>query len=202
VTLPENITKIGAYAFSNCGSLKSITIPGSVKEIDYNAFHHCKELTDVYFGGTEQEWKKIKIGSYNYDLLDANIHFNEAPVKDDTIGVIVYGSKVKFDQEPFIEDGRTLVPLRAIFEALGATVEWDEKTSTVTANKDGVEIELQIGSNEMKVGDEVKILDVPAKISGGRTMVPVRAISEAFGCKVEWDGETRNVTVSGNDGVV
>ena len=201
VTLPENITKIGSYAFSECSSLKSITIPGSVKKIDYNAFERCEELTDVYFGGTEEEWKKVKIGSYNYAVSDENIHFNEAPVKDDTIGVIVYGSKVKFDQEPFIEDGRTLVPLRAIFEALGATVEWDEKTSTVKANGNNVEIELQIGSKEMKVGNEVKILDVPAKIAGGRTMVPVRAISEAFGCNVEWDAETRTVIVSGDNSV-
>ena len=54
---------------------------------------------------------------------------------------------------------------------------------------------IEVGSNEMKVNSEIKTLDVPAMIVGGRTMVPARAIAEAFGCTVGWDGENRVVTI-------
>jgi len=91
---------------------------------------------------------------------------------------------------------RTLVPLRAIFEALGATVDWDGATQTVTAKKDSDVIKLQIGSNEMTVNGKTVTLEVPAQLINGRTMVPVRAIAEAFGAEVYWDAATRTVKIT------
>lgn len=114
----------------------------------------------------------------------------------DEITVIVNGKKVIFDQKPIISEGRTLVPLRAIFEALKADVQWDEETKTVTSLRGETKISLQIGSNNMYVNDAAKVLDVPAQIVNSRTLVPVRAISEAFGAKVEWSGETKTVTIT------
>ena len=114
----------------------------------------------------------------------------------DEITVIVNGKKVIFDQKPIISEGRTLVPLRAIFEALKADVQWDDTTKTVTSLRDETKISLQIGSNNMYVNDAAKVLDVPAQIVNSRTLVPVRAISEAFGAKVEWIGETKTVTIT------
>lgn len=101
------------------------------------------------------------------------------------------------DTKPFIEDGRTLVPMRAIFEALGATVDWDAENRRVTA-KDPAKnttIVLTIDSNEMLVGNEKIELDVPAKIVNDRTVVPVRAIAESLGCNVTWDGDSRTVYI-------
>ena len=115
---------------------------------------------------------------------------------DSAINVKLNGKYVVFDQPPVLEDGRTLVPLRAIFEALGATVEWDGATQTVTATKDGVTIKLQIGSNIMYIGEAQKTLDVSAKLISSRTLVPVRAISESFGCDVGWDGGNRVVIIN------
>ncbi|MBO5370356.1 MAG: copper amine oxidase N-terminal domain-containing protein, partial [Clostridia bacterium] len=69
------------------------------------------------------------------------------------------GEKVLFDVLPTITDGRTLVPLRAIFEALGAKVEWNGETQTITATKDDKTVVLTIGSNEMTVDGETKTLD-------------------------------------------
>jgi len=114
------------------------------------------------------------------------------------IKVKVNGEYVKFDQKPVIENDRTLVPMRAIFEALGADVEWFNDTQSVIAeNKEGVRITLIIGSKNMLINNkDMVILDVPAKIMGSRTMVPLRAISEAFDCKVEWDGESKLVTIT------
>lgn len=101
-----------------------------------------------------------------------------------------------YGQEPVIQNGRTLVPLRAAFEALGATVEWDNEKRAAVSQKDDVTIVLEIGSDIMKINEQDKKLDVPAEIMNGRTMVPVRAVAEAFGCNVEWDNNARAVIIT------
>ena len=83
-----------------------------------------------------------------------------------------------------------------IFEALDAEVVWDDITRTVRAAKGDTTIELPIGSNELKVNQEIKYLDVPAKIINNRTMVPARAVAEAFGCNVAWDDINRVVIIN------
>jgi len=111
------------------------------------------------------------------------------------IQVLLNGEAIIFDQPPVIENGRTLVPLRAIFEAMGAEVDWDQATRTVTAELDDVNISLTIDSNILyRNGEEIE-LDVPAKIVGGRTLVPVRAIAESFGAEVGWVQASRTVTI-------
>ena len=118
--------------------------------------------------------------------------------ESNAITVLVNGEAVAFeDQAPVIQNDRTLVPLRAIFEALGATVSWDGETQTVMAIKANTIIALQIGSESLFVNNDVKKLDVPAQIINDRTMVPARAVAEAFGCQVDWDQETQTVTVNG-----
>ena len=112
------------------------------------------------------------------------------------ISVTLNGERIDFDQPPVIVNDRTLVPLRAIFEALGATVAWDDNTRTVTAKKDSMFISLAIGSDKLYVNDKEITLDVPAQIVNDRTLVPVRAISESFGCKVDWNGDTRTVIIN------
>ena len=113
----------------------------------------------------------------------------------DNIGVTVNGAEVSFDQPPIIVDNRTLVPLRAIFEAMGATVDWDQETQTVTSSKGDISVSLTIGSNTMyKNGSPVE-LDVPAQVVNGRTLVPVRAVSEAFGADVDWNQDTKTVII-------
>ncbi len=111
------------------------------------------------------------------------------------VTVKVDGSYVDFDVPPTIIDGRTLVPVRAIFEALGATVEWDDTTKTVSSRLGGTVITLPVGSQTMKKNDTDITLDVPAMIIDGRTLVPVRAISEAYNCTVNWLAETRCVDI-------
>lgn len=118
---------------------------------------------------------------------------------DDDITVYVNNQAVVFeDQAPFIENERTLVPMRAIFEALGATVEWDGETQTVISYDpiSEVSIVMQIGSNKMFVNDKAVELDVPAKIVNDRTVVPVRAVAEGMNSEVDWDGERRVVLVT------
>ena len=120
-----------------------------------------------------------------------------AEAKDpNKIEVFLNGEKMTFDSEPYIENGTTRVPMRAIFEGLGAKVDWDSEDKIVTAQKDGVEIKLTIGEDTALVnGVENKLL-VPAEIKNSRTMVPLRFVSEALGAKVDWDGETKTITIT------
>jgi putative sterol carrier protein len=97
--------------------------------------------------------------------------------------------------QPVLENGRTLVPMRAIFEALGASVEWDEQTKTVTAKKFTTEIKISIGGKALKNSEEVT-LDVPAKIVDGKTLVPLRFVGEALGAQVEWDSNTKTISIT------
>ncbi len=117
----------------------------------------------------------------------------------DVITIMVDGKYVDcsvYGQLPVIVEGRTLVPLRSVFEALGATVEWNDAERSVTSVKGDVTITLAVNSNEMVVNAAIKTLDVPACIMNDRTMVPVRAVAEAFGCKVEWNNDTRTVVIT------
>ncbi len=112
------------------------------------------------------------------------------------ITVMLDGNKIAFDQLPIIDNGRTLVPLRAIFDALGAEVEWDGATRTVTAKKDDVEIKLTIDKTTATKNGEAIELDVPAKIVGGRTMVPARFVADCFGVDVDWKGDIKQVVLT------
>jgi len=103
------------------------------------------------------------------------------------IAVFIDGRRLYFDVPPKVENGRTLVPLRAFFEALGAQVDWYGETKTIVAVKDGVQVELAVGAKEALVNGNPVPLDVPAKVEEGRTLVPLRFVSEAFGAQVVWD---------------
>lgn len=110
--------------------------------------------------------------------------------------VTLNGEKVDcaaYGQEATIVEDRTLVPLRAIFEALGADIVWDEPTRTVISARGNDVIELTIGSNVLLKNKQSVEVDVPARIMSDRTMVPVRVIAESFGVLVEWDNSTRTV---------
>lgn len=112
------------------------------------------------------------------------------------VKVYLDGNMLVFDQPPIIEDGRTLVPLRAVFEALGADVDWDGDTRTVTAQKEQLKIELQIGSKVAYVNNQPVELDVPGRIVNDRTLVPLRFVSEALGARVDWDGSASIVRIT------
>lgn len=110
------------------------------------------------------------------------------------ITVLLNGKKIEFDVAPVIENGRTLVPLRAIFEELDMEVTYDN--GVITAEKEGLEIDLSVDSDIAYVGGEQKTLDVPSRIVDGRTLVPLRFVGESTGLTVDYNGETRIVTMN------
>jgi len=96
---------------------------------------------------------------------------------------------------PAIYNGHTLLPLRFVGEALGAKFNYDPGTKTVTFSTAARSVTLKIGGTSAVVdGREVK-LDVPARVVSGRTLVPLRFVGESLGAKVNWDGNTKTITV-------
>jgi hypothetical protein len=112
------------------------------------------------------------------------------------VAVELNGIEVSFpDQQPIIIDGRTLVPVRFVSEALGAVVEWHEQTSRVTVALADKVIALSLGSRMVTVDNAQLFLDVSAQAVGGRTMVPLRFVSEMLGAKVHWDQSRNRVVI-------
>lgn len=112
------------------------------------------------------------------------------------VDLYVDNNLIETDTPPTIVDGRTLVPVRAIFEAIGATVEWDNDTRTATGIRNGIIVTIQIDNATAYVNGEARALDVPAQIINSRTMVPARFISEAIGCDVTWYQPTETVGIA------
>ena len=135
--------------------------------------------------------------SYTFYKKGSSIRFNAEP-ENEEIGVMIDGVDITFDQPPVIVNDRTLVPMRRIFEILGAEVSWDDANYVVTAVKGDLTIVMGIGSNTMYVGDALKALDVPAQLVNSRTMVPARAIAESLGCDVQWDESQNKVIITTN----
>lgn len=108
------------------------------------------------------------------------------------------GSQLSMPIDPILHDGRTLVPLRPMFEALGARVDWDNDTRTVTATLDDKIIILQINNKIATVnGNEIE-LDVAGKLINGSTFIPVRFIAESLGAKVDWNPNSKTVIIISN----
>ncbi len=128
-------------------------------------------------------------------LLIGCLGFSSAALAEDTIQIIIDDKVLSTDVPPMIIEGRTLVPLRAIFEALGAVVGWDEATQTVTATKQGTTIVLTIDQKQATVNGATQELDVPATVINDRTMVPVRFIANSLGSYVEWVDSTQTVII-------
>ena len=118
------------------------------------------------------------------------------------IRVLLDGKPLSFDTAPINDGGRILVPMRHIFEALGATVDWDPTSRTATAIRNDRTVRLQIGAREAFINDRAYKLDVPGKIVRGRTLVPLRFVGEAFGADVQWNGGTHTVIITSPTDVI
>ncbi len=115
---------------------------------------------------------------------------------EEDIKVKMNGKYMNFDAPPKIINDRTLVPMRAIFEALGAKVDWEDETQTATGKTENVSVSIKINDNSIIKNGIKKELDVPAQLISDRTMVPIRAISEAFGCSVSWNENENTVIIN------
>lgn len=143
----------------------------------------------------ERIMKKILALILAFTMLAAlNISAIAEEIPDVTL--IVDGKVADCDVPPVIEEGRTLVPVRALFESLDAKVGWNARTKKITIVYNETEILLFADSVVAIVDNLYKELDVAAKIIDSRTMIPVRFVSETLKFGVEWDEKTRTVTVT------
>ncbi len=157
---------------------------------------------------TQEEYKRIlkenkkkranepqeEKNSYVVDGKNRDIN-EENPVKH--IVVMVDLQYVYFpDQQPYInEDNRSMVPLRFVAEKMGCEVDWNQETHTVTISKEGITIVLKVGENKALVHQEEKTFDTKAEVTNGRTMIPLRFISECLGAEVDWKAESTTVFI-------
>ena len=111
------------------------------------------------------------------------------------INVFINDQDYTFDPAPTIQNGRTLVPMRAFFEAMGADVEWEIETRTAVGKRNDTEVRIPVGSDQPTVDGDVLNIDVPAVTRNDRTFVPLRFVGEAFGDTVDWDGDTRTINI-------
>ena len=144
---------------------------------------------------------KVYIDSADYGTI--SLYFTDGTILTDKVAkgvndnadVYVNGDYLESDTAPVIINGRTLVPMRSIFEKLGAEIKWDDATKTVTGTKNGTEVIIKIGEETATANGESVRLDVPAIIENGRTLVPLRFVSEALGCQVGWEETEKRIDI-------
>ncbi len=175
------------------GCLIPVISVAAVLIMSVSAFAHPGR-TDANGGHTiNADGWGYAVGTYHYhDRYGNIIPADKESGKVTAISVVVNGKKIQSDVDPVIIDGRTLLPLRAVAEALGCGVEWDNDTRTaylstpdyqstekVTFEGDGIKVALN---------NELVSFDVEPTILNERTVVPIRPVAEKLGCTVEWDG--------------
>lgn len=121
---------------------------------------------------------------------------NTAVLQIGSTVISINGNESRLDTAPVIQNGRTLLPLRAVVEGLGGSVAWEEETRTAVFAKGDKVIFMTIGSNTAFVNTTEFTMDVEPVIIGGRTMLPIRFVAENLGFQVEWDEITQKITVT------
>lgn len=157
-----------------------------------------KSQTQLPFGfdldaGSVSAPSQMEIRVYNKE--NSQVASKKFPLSSQ-VSMVIDGKEPAFEQPPVIRNGNTLAPVRAVLEAMGAKVSWDDETRTVTAQRGSTTITMKIGQNFMMKGNEKVNLEEPAQLVGNYTMIPARAAGEAFGGAVSWDAKTRTVTVT------
>ncbi|MGM9551753.1 MAG: copper amine oxidase N-terminal domain-containing protein [Clostridia bacterium] len=122
-----------------------------------------------------------------------------ALAEENEISVYLDAEKIDFDVKPQIINGRTMVPIRAIFEKMGAVVDWDGSTNTAVCTKDGTVVKMTVNSMDMYINNQITKMDVSPVVIEGRTLAPVRYVAEAFGGYVQWSVLNNAVVICSKD---
>lgn len=189
----EASTEFGA----TCGAIISLVSPNTSSAIVNTAL---KLDNTVYASNGTDNLRAYYTNKalFTYEVTPSGVRFSALAYPDMSNGIqlIVNDQFVSLDVPPRIIEGRTLVPLRGIFEQLGATAQWDQSTLTATMTRGDSIVKVTIGSQTAWVNGEKKTLDVPAQLISSRTLVPVRFIAEALGAQVGWNNSPQTVILS------
>jgi len=192
----ENVSSFGGYMVNYargtyekpCFTVELCPISVDYPYTDYNRFYYTVKKALPIGLIMADEVMKMEAVTDNYP--------DPTPEqKPSEIRVFIDGEELGFpDVKPIIENNRTLVPLRAVCEALGLEVNW-KGSGLIDVIHDDITVTLNVGRKVMTVGENYVALDAAPKIIEDRTLLPIRAVLEAFGCSLEWDGEQKFVNV-------
>ena len=113
------------------------------------------------------------------------------------ISLEIDGTVIRTEVPPTVIGGRTMVPVRDIFEACGANVTWDPATKKITGSKGGKNVVMQVGSNKLYMNSSVATMDCTPVIIEGRTLAPARYVALGFGGTTQWDALNKAVVITG-----
>ncbi len=148
--------------------------------------------------GVSSEWSDpVSVITPRLPVEDSISNQNLSSDTAHPIKMQINGRLLDTDVDPLILEGRTMVPIRAILSALGATLDWNQEDQTILINKGAYSVKMQIGNKRAFVNGKEVEMDAPPRIINGRTMGPVRFIAENFGCDVQWDRDQRLITIAG-----
>src|SRR5664280_3119177 len=220
IAIGSSVTGMGDSAFQGCAALTSVIIPNSVTSIGSYAFQGCTGLIAAHFSGNAPRmsasvFDSCAPGFTVWYISGANGWTNPwygyptATKTPKTVVVLqigkstftVNGASKTLDSPPIIKNGRTLVPIRAIIEALAGTVGWDGITKKATVTLGKKTIALWIGKSTATVNGVSTLIDstdakVVPEIINGRTMLPLRFVAENLGATVGWDQNTQTITIT------
>ena len=207
INIPSSVREIEFTAFQGATSLTTVIFNGSTRFEPRAGWHMMPEvLRREWVPGTFENTPNLSVVyafSNSIARSFANDHENIEHIETNVelpyyqgISVFINGVEIEFDVDPVVEDGRVLVPMRTIFENIGADIEWDADTYSITATKEDTAIEMQIGNNVMTRNDAQISLDVPPRIMDSRTLVPIRAVSEALYAQVHWIPTLQRVVIT------
>ena len=204
VELPSTLTQIGEGAFYHCTALDSVSLPDALTTIPSKAFGLCENLSAITIHG-------------NVSTIDEDAFYSSERVKiycpysspaytyaqnhglswEELITVTVNDHKVIFDQPPVTDTKyyRTLVPLRAVLELMGAQVDWDSTMNTAGLTIDDYRLLVKPGATFMMVNGKARSLSCPAIEYNDRVLLPIRDIVESVGGQVDWDEEGKTVSI-------
>ncbi len=201
VCVPDNITSIGSGAFMSNDRIVAVVLPPSVTTVGEAAFSQAFSLRTAVLPSTIQ-W----IGDYAFFGSEAATVYGDSGSYAEyyaslyglsfspNIQVAVNGQWVYFDVPPVAIEETTYAPMRAILEAMGFEVQWSP--GRVTAVGDGVDVVLNIGSDVITVNGQRFQMPAAPLVMSERVLLPVRAISEALGASVQWDGASHAVIIN------
>lgn len=159
---------------------------------DLSILKNCEHLSELYLNHNA-------LNPVSQTLVETfkgqNVEVLDIKTFPKRVRVLVDEQFLLLDSKPVIDEGSTLVPLRGIFEKLGATVTWDANSQSVTATRDGRTIRLQISSKEAAIDGTGWSLEVAPRLIDGSTMIPVRFVAEALGSEVHWDQANKLVLI-------
>lgn len=115
---------------------------------------------------------------------------------ESNIDVVYHGKSIVFDAEPYYLNGRIMVPVRAIFEAIGAKVDWDDETQTATATMDDTTVTMQCGSSQYMINGTEYTMDAEVEKHSDRIFAPVRYVAQGFGRKISYHQNSETAYIS------